>query len=910
MERIFYFAYDRARLMMVLFVAVTALLAIPAWRQFKLDVSPDGLMPRQTPMREGYESTKKVFGSDVLATVYVRDSKLFTYPKLAELRRIQDELTKIEGVEKTESLFTVNNIRNDNGSLDTAPLLDYIPNDPAELREKQSSALHNPLLKRGYISDDGNATLITVYLSKKEGDLKFDRRVMNEMDRILSNHRENFEEIFQTGDPFINTSMANFIFTDQLFIVPLSVIILLGSIWFSMRSIHCALIPLLNSIISIIWTLGIMGLLGIPINLLSYIVPALSLVVGATEDIFMCAEYLEGVKEGKSPRELVGGFGRKLGIILLFTGGTTIFGFWSIAITNLVIMRDFGHASGLCMTANFIATLLFVPSYLSLFGQHMKPPPAHDESHHSRFVEAVARGIANLITNHRLGISVFFATTFVLACAASFKLVLNNDFISFFRAGSPIVRTMNVLHENLVGARVMYITLTKEAGDFKLAKGLKQADEVERYLKDLKVFDSVTGMADYIRLVNREMNDGNEKCYEIPTSDNLIAQYLLLFQRADLERYVSPDYSQVNIVVRHNINATNRFNEILAKIDVELKSGRFGHFKHLITGQTVLVAQSADNIAWGQAWSLLSNIILIFLCMWLMFLSPRAGLVAIVPNIWPIAIFFAVMALLNIPLSVGTAMVAAITLGIAVDDTIHLMGVYNHNLKMLGNERLALEETIRGDLVPVLASGLSLAAGFLVLAFSSFVPVAQFGILSAFVIGIALVGELVVTPMLLSSVRLITLWEAVGLKLRERLIESAALFQGMRRWQIRRLILMSDLKEEKAGATVIRAGDVGDCMYLVVDGQLSVHRIQNGVRTQVGTMDAGDAFGELALITKEKRTADVVAETDVKLLALNWSSLERLRRFMPHISSKFFLNLSRILGTRWMEAVQQAEKKP
>jgi len=191
------------------------------------------------------------------------------------------------------------------------------------------------------------------------------------------------------------------------------------------------------------------------------------------------------------------------------------------------------------------------------------------------------------------------------------------------------------------------------------------------------------------------------------------------------------------------------------------------------------------------------------------------------------------------------------------------------------------------------------------LVFSKFVPIVQFGALSAFVMVIAAVTELFITPMTLSSVRLITLWDVIGLELRDRLIKQSVLLEGLSKFQIRRLILMSHMQDAKVGEQIIREGDAGDKMYLVIDGEISVSRAVNGERKAIAVLEPGDVFGEIALVSSQPRTADVFAVTNARLLSLDWKTLQGLRRLSPFITSKLFLNLSKILGNRLIETTDK-----
>ena len=132
-------------------------------------------------------------------------------------------------------------------------------------------------------------------------------------------------------------------------------------------------------------------------------------------------------------------------------------------------------------------------------------------------------------------------------------------------------------------------------------------------------------------------------------------------------------------------------------------------------------------------------------------------------------------------------MVAAITIGIGVDDTLHLLVQYNRELKSLKDEKKALEKALRTVILPIIVTSIGLAAGFFVLSFSSFLPVQQFGMLSAIVIVIAVFADMILTPALFSTKRLITLWDLLGIKLQNTLHDKCRLFQGMSMWQVKNL---------------------------------------------------------------------------------------------------------------------------
>ena len=242
-----------------------------------------------------------------------------------------------------------------------------------------------------------------------------------------------------------------------------------------------------------------------------------------------------------------------------------------------------------------------------------------------------------------------------------------------------------------------------------------------------------------------------------------------------------------------------------------------------------------------------------------------------------------------------------VTLGIAIDDTLHLLVRYSRELKIHKDEKKGLRSSLLAEMPPILATSVALAGGFAVLSFSSFEPVRQFGLLSATVIVLAITADLIITPVLIGSVRLVTLWDLIGFNLRRALLEKSDFFQGFTSWQAKKIILASDIEEYKSGTRVIRRGDIGDKMYVVIAGELEVFLPRGDERISISKMRLGDIFGEIALVSKVRRTADIDAITDTRLLALDTQSLRRLQRFSPFLASHLFYNISQILGKRLAE---------
>lgn len=900
MQRIFQFCYRQAWPIVGLILLLTGL-AIGSATQLRVNVSTDEMIPRQSEAWQTYQDIREEFGSDTLALIYVEDNQLFNRDKLLRLNEAVRELRGIEEVQRIESLFSVSNINGEGGWVETGALFETIPSNQEAIDAKKALALKNPLLLRTVLSPDGTATLVSLYLNPTASDnTDADRAIYEAIEEVLNKYQGDFSQIYQIGSPALHTWMADYILEDQKFLLPVSGLLLVLLIGLLLGSVQGAIIPVLNAAISTAWTLGLMAALGIPISMLNYIVPALILIIGSTEDVHILVEYREARDSGLKGADAVHFIASRIGLTLVLTGFTTSLGFAVTGLSALSIMQEFGASAAIGMITRFLVSVLFIPAYLRLADNWLTKPTRSksEERRHQRVASWMANLVEKVLAPNAIRVITLFALIGLPCLFLIPQIRLSNDLISFLHPDSPIVEKLDRVATKLSGSKVVYVTLNAQEGDFKRVDKLKQLEAITLWLRENPQFDTVTSLSDYLALVNRAMFGDDPSKETVPEKEALIAQYFLFFHRSNLQPYVSGEYDQANIVIRCNINDSSELNKQVKLIEATLNSGRFGYPNFTVTGKSVLVSAAVDKIVLGQVISLTTMVLTLFAVIAVLFLSFKAGAISVLANLFPIALIFGLMALLGIPLNIGTCMVAAITIGIAVDDTLHLMVRYNKQLKVLKNEMAAIAASVRQEFFPVMTTSLGLAGGFTVLGFSSFVPVMQFGFLSAIVMVLALITDIILTPTLLSTIRLITLWDLLGFKLQQTLLKISPVFAGMTKWQAKKLILLANIQEHSAGTPVIREGETGRSMFVIIDGELEVSKSVDKEKIVLSKLGVGDLVGEVALVSETRRTADVTALTDVRVLALDWESLVRLHRSSPFLSSRLFLNLANILGNR------------
>lgn len=905
MTKFILWSRDHPWIVIILMILATAFFAYHA-KDIRIDASAEGMMIEHDTDRAYYEEMAKIFGSDNITVVYIRDKHLFTHAKLKAIENVAYNLEKIPGVNRVESLFNATNFKSEKGILQTNPLLDWIPKDPAVLEQIRKDALRNPLLNKTLITPDGKGMALVVMADRKSKDRKFNIRLADDIDRGIAPLEGRVDQVFQVGAPMMRRQLSSSMINDQKKLMPLAVCVLLLMLIIGIRTANGAIVPMITGGLSIVWTLGYMAFTGIPLNVLTIIIPALLVVVGSTEDMHMVAGYLEGLEHTGDRSKAIEFFARRLGLAVLLTAFSTYLGFFSIVLNDIALLKQFGWASSFGFLVNPLITFSVIPVYLRFLGERKLPKRLENKQGERAedFFQKLAAIITRLITKHkRIVLWVSFLMTVALA-AGAFKIRVDNDLLGYFKPGSDIRVRSRQLYEELSGAQSFFLVFDgKKPGAFKNPENLKKVFEIEQYIQRCGLFDSSLSLATHVAFINREMRDGKREEYRIPEVPRLIPQYLLFFTRENLDRYVSADYRRCNIIVRHHLSSSYELKKALGKLElftelfIRQQVGDSPEFK--ITGEGVLINKAADSMASGQIMSLAVLLLVLFGIMAGLFLRIKAGFLAMAANVIPIAILFGIMGYFKIPLGVGTAMIADIVIGIAVDDTIHLFVRYNDYMKKLNDQDEALRLTLRDEMKPVVTATIGLACGFAILAFSDFIPLIYFGLLSAMLMVLGLIAEMLVTTSLLSNTRLITLWDILGLQLRREVIQQSPLFKNMSPWQIKKVVLMAQTQEIPQGEVIIRQGERDRKMFMILEGGAKVEHVDDkGNATLLHNLQPGEICGEVSLVYEGERTATVTANANTKTLVLDWPALERISRGSSKISSKFFLNISSILGTR------------
>jgi diguanylate cyclase (GGDEF)-like protein len=433
---------------------------------------------------------------------------------------------------------------------------------------------------------------------------------------------------------------------------------------------------------------------------------------------------------------------------------------------------------------------------------------------------------------------------------------------------------------------------------------------LQAYLEKLPGVDKAISFADYLKLVNYALNRFEQQHYVLPQEGfeirMAINNYTTMLGQDMLTRFMNSDFSKTNILLLTHLSSSRDFLQIRDEILAHVKQHFSKDLAWDVTGLGIAISASSRLLTTGQIKSLSITMLLVFGIMFALFLSIKVGLIAIVPNLFPIIINFGIMGWFGIELSLVTSLIASIAIGLAVDDTIHYLVRYNREFKTDLDEKRAIRDTLTHVGKPITFTTVTICVGFSILLFSSFKPTAIFGVMMVITSLSALVGDLILLPSLIQHVEVLTLWDLLRLKLGKEPPEGIPLFKGLSRTQVHYIIMAGSLTEIDAGKILFHKGEPSDSMYAIVSGAMDVldpdsndkSDLELGSHKLINQLKSGDVLGEMGFLRSVPRSATVIATQPVELLKINWKMIKRLQWLYPPTAQKFFFNLMTLICDR------------
>ncbi len=808
----FFRAIIRFRWLVIALVLGTTVLAALPLQTLRFEGDVEANFPPGDPILGYNEMVEVRFGiRDLIMVGVINDNAdengVFNPRTLGIVKEFSEKIALLPGIkavrdEDVASIATMDNITGTTDGMNVDPFMEAVPDDPTALTDLKHALFANSMFVNWVVSQDGTGLLITAKMEPSEDaqESAITRTtIYNTLREMIDAKKATGvpEEFHIAGRGALEANFEGEGQRDIATFLPLVLIVIVGTLYCTYRSLRGVLLPLAVVVVSVIWTLGLRTALGVPMFFTSSMMPVVLMAIGVADGIHILSRYYDELlaHPGISSSDAVIVTMEEMWQPVVFTSLTTAAGFLAFLTGALVPMRYFGIFCGVGTLAAMLFSLTFLPAMLSLL------PPTVSRSLRKQmsrsgdvaaagwaasFLSRLGRGVAR----HPLGVWVPTALVMALCLFGAQRIVTDVTIVGMFHPSHVLRVGDTVLREKFQGTVPIYVAIEGHEPDrLKDPVLLDQLDRLQATVEQDSNVGGSLSLVEYIKRMNRVMNEDRPEMEVVPTSRDLVAQYLLLYSFSgdpdDFDEIVDYDYQHANLAVYLRSDSTRDVQRVVGIIrDFAIRE--FGHngdsnaaaddplgvrfgrwllgieptilgwetnsgFRIGIAGNGYVLNRMSELVISGQVSSLVTALGAVFLLTAFMFRSWVAGLINVIPISFVMIFTFGLLGLLNIPLEAGKSLAASMVIGIGIDYTIHFLSKYQFKVRDgLTDPAQITAATMATSGKAIFFNAVVVIGGFLVFLTSNFRPNFFLGAMLSLNMGACLLVSMTVLPAILN----------------------------------------------------------------------------------------------------------------------------------------------------------------
>ncbi|WP_020586148.1 efflux RND transporter permease subunit [Desulfobacter curvatus] len=784
-EAIATWVYAHGVLTLIIIFLMSVMLAAQLPR-LTMDTRDQSFFHPDDPTLVAYDRFRYEFGQDDIFFIAMKPEKGLTPSFFKTMRRLHRDLEKnVPYLDEVDSLINGRIVRADN---DTLIVEDLIP-EPPETRDENQRIIklidHYPLYEDFLVSGDRTLAMIMVkaqaFVQPPQDDLltgfesditenapsaaqyldnQQNIEINDRIREIVDTYRGRGIEFFFAGTPVFAAELQRGLEKDLGLMTPLSFLLIIIFLSILFRRVSGVIYPMIIVMLSLISSLGLMAVWGIPISNAIMILPTFLIVVGVGDAVHILTIFYRNLQKspGHNPDKkaaIICAVGHS-GLPVLMTSLTTACGLLSFVWADVAIISHLGYIAPAGVMIAFLYTLFLLPALVAVFPIKTKQlrtqgkPPVADR---------IFDGIAKTATHKPLVITAVWTVLFLLAALAAFNVRFSHNAMSWLPHNST-ARVGTRLMDQKNGGTVMLeviIDAGRENGlhDPDLLLRMDQAGKTIPTICEHNIrAGKVVSMVDVLKETNRALNEDIESAYIVPDTRQLAAQELILFESSgsdDLAELADGTYQKARMSVLAPFTDSILYKDYVEKIKAYLDR-QFPHEAVTLTGHMALFIGITKMFITSMAKSYLFAFVAITLMMMVMMGNFKIGLMSMIANIVPIVMIFGIMGTASFPIDMVTILVGSIVLGLVVDDTIHFLHHFRRAYDVSGCVETAVKETLHNTGRALVITSIVLCGGFLIYTTAYLSCYVRFGILTASAVLFALTADLVLLPALLALI--------------------------------------------------------------------------------------------------------------------------------------------------------------
>ncbi|MBI5410886.1 MAG: MMPL family transporter [Nitrospirae bacterium] len=749
--------FPRLTIAAILLLTLVSVIQLP---KMTTDTDPENMLEPDAPVRVFHEATKRAFGIHELIVVgFEAEPDVFTAENLAKLFRINREILNIKGVIVPDvlSLVTTDTMRKSGDLLDIRKLLESPPGTQAEAGQLKETLLGNPLFREKLISKDGRRIAFYIPIERKD----MAARVTKEIQALIA--REPGITASIAGLP-----MAEMVFGEQMFILmgvlsPLTMLVIAAGLWVLFKDRRLILAPLLVSMLSVLWTMGLLIGLGYPVHIMSSMIPVFLMVTGLADGIHILSQFHEVYPRYGEKRTAILETMKELYSPVLYTSYTVMAGFGSLSLVNIPPIRIFGLFVAIGVFAAWVLTVTFLPAFLMLLDERTLTQRRQREGATGGALMRMAGRLGRLGMNRPRPALVVGLSILALAIYGMEQNRVNDDPVKWFKESSPIRQANSLMNGEFGGTYMAY--LVAEAAE----PETMTRPEVLRYVAALQQEIShdprvgkTTSLTDILRWINRVLTGSDE----LPNSRELAGQYLLLYLSSGgspdtLDNFVDYGYQRLNLWLQLKTGDNQDMIEVMERINRYVAAHPLPGVRFEITGPTYVNVVWQQVMVTGMMGSFAGSVLTVFVIMAIEFRSLLWALIGVIPLLSTILTSYGVLFFIGKEIDMPIAVCSSLALGIGVDFAIHFVFRFRERYRSERDLKKSLLWTFGEPAVGILRNALILLMGFAVMLVAPLTPYVTVGAFTAIDMLVGALATLLLLPALIIVLKRVLLAKEV-----------------------------------------------------------------------------------------------------------------------------------------------------
>ena len=733
-------------------VLLTTIFAFYEMRSLRMDNSNEAFFLEGDYTKLLLDKFRDTFGNEDFVYVLIETDDFFRADTIRLIKKLAEDLEEhVPYLKDMKFLGNVEYVEGVKGGIEISELIEDIPETPEEMKLARERAMNEPLYLDNLISRDGKTAAILLECERYP-DEKVDPRkeIPQAVYKILAKSEYADLEVYAVGTPIIDYELDEMTARElSLFGIVCIVLQMLILLWVA-RGARGVITPLLVVMLSIFWTLGLVGILDWTLSLMVAMLPIFLICVGIGDSMHIIAETQDQQDQGLARKDAIVKALALVGIPCLLTSVTTAAGFLSFLGTVLKPIRELGVYAAIGVIMAFLLSLIIVPVVFS-FGKNKKIRKEKEtfDGRNDIFDRAL-KTITLLNLKYPWAILSIFILLAAISVFGYLLIEVETNSIEFVSTDVPIRQAYDYVDSHMGGSMSMEVMLdTGKKDGIKKIKFLKDMETLQNYIDRHPLTSKTSSVIDTIKKMRRAMHENRMEYYTLPETSAQASEYLFLYETSggeELDKQVSFNYDIARITARTKSLNSRDVRTFTSDISMFVKKNIDPSIKVEYTGTMPFVEAMSKYVAQGQKRSFILAFLAITCMMIIVLRSFKLGLISMIPNVFPVLISLGLMGFAGVYLSIPLMILSPIIIGVAVDDTIHFFMRYRREFNRTGTYEGALKATLSTVGRPIMFTTMTLVAGFSVFGLSDMYNVTQFGLLAAFAFLWALLADFFLAP--------------------------------------------------------------------------------------------------------------------------------------------------------------------